>query len=269
MRVDPFSMRRQLGMQLHDLSLPMFIDRVRGIGEVEVRADVDRARALRLPMRGAKDEDLAVQSRFYLALHDLMGEEQLDALALQEWPELPNVLGQWPYLAMSRLTDEGHAIAMEGDTDAAVLLLAAKHLGAGLGFITDWLEHDDDTIHLWHAGTAPLSMLDGPSLGGHFNIEKPLVVDGPLRSDQPVTIARIWRCDDRYVATAFEGRTIPPRRKLTGNQALMQVDGGGVADWFDALCHAGMPHHPVLFIGHHRERFRRLARMLGIGWISK
>lgn len=269
MQVDPFSMRRQLGCQLHDLSLPLFIDRVRAVDEAEVRRDIEQARALKLPMRNVSEADLASQSRYYLAIADLMREEQLDALALQEWPELPNVLGQWPYLAMSRLTGEGHALSMEGDADAAVALLIAGHIGAGHGFITDWLEHDNRTIHLWHPGTAPLSMIETPSLGIHFNIEKPMVVDGALRVDQPVTIARLWRCDDRYIATAFHGRTIPLQRKLTGNQCLVEVEGGGVSEWFDTLCHAGMPHHPILFSGHHRESFRRMARMLGIEWLSK
>ncbi|HEV2293518.1 MAG TPA: hypothetical protein VGR35_06655 [Tepidisphaeraceae bacterium] len=269
MHVDPFAMSRQLGLQLHDLSLPLFIDRVRGVAEGEVREDVERARALSLPMANTEPGDLPIQSRYYLALRELIHEEQLDALAVQEWPELPNVLGQWPYLAMSRLVDEGFPISMEGDADAAVAMLAANHLGMGNGFVTDWLEHDEQTVHFWHPGTAPLGMIDGPSLAGHFNINKPMVVDGSLRVDQPVTVARIWRRDDRYVATAFEGRTIPLRRKLSGNQCLMQVDGGGVGRWFDTLCHAGMPHHPILFIGHHREAFRRLARMLKIDWLAK
>jgi L-fucose isomerase-like protein len=269
MRVDVFSMSRQLGVQLHDLSLPMFIERVRGVDEGEVLKDVERARALNLPMRNVKPEDLTTQSRYYLALQELIAEEQLDALAMQEWPELPNMLGQWPYLAMSRLVDEGQPISMEGDADAAVAMLAGKHLGMGHAFVTDWLEHDDDTIHFWHAGTAPLGMIDGPSLAPHFNIERPMVVDGPLSVDQPVTLARIWRRDDRYVAMAFEGRTIPLRRKLTGNQCLMQVDGGGVSDWFDTLCHAGMSHHPILFFGHHADAFRRLSRMLKIEWVSR
>jgi L-fucose isomerase-like protein len=268
MRVDLFAMRRQLGVQLHDLSLPMFIDRVRATDDAAVRDDVERVRTMGIPLRNVSPDDVAVQSRYYLALRELIAEEQLDALALQEWPELPNVLGQWPYLAMARLMGEGQALSMEGDVDAAVMLLAAKHLGVGPGFVTDWLEHDDETIHFWHPGICPLTMIEAPSLATHFNIDKPMVVDGALRVDQPVTVARIWRCDDRYVATAFEGRTIPPRRKLTGNQALVRVDGGGVANWFDTLCHAGLPHHPIVFSGHHRDAFRRLARMLGINWIS-
>jgi L-fucose isomerase-like protein len=269
MRADLFALRRQLGVQLHDLSLPMFIDRVRAVDDAVVRDDLARVRALGLPMRGVAADDLAVQSRFYLGLLDLMREESLDALAVQEWPEMPNVLDQWPYLAMSRLMGEGHVLAMEGDVDAAVAVLAGKVLGTGPAFITDWLEHDDETIHFWHPGICPPNLIDSPSLGRHFNIDKPMVVDGPLRADQPVTIARLWRCDDRYMATAFQGRTVPPRRKLSGNQALVRADGGGVREWFDTLCHAGMPHHPILFQGDCRDAFRRLARMLRIDWVAK
>jgi len=158
---------------------------------------------------------------------------------------------------------------MEGDSDGALLCLAANEAGAGHGFITDWLEHDDETIHFWHAGSLPLGMAESPSLATHFNIQKPLVVDGTLRVGEAVTIGRLWRCDDRYFMTAFEGTTIPPRRTLTGNTGLVEVDGGNVRAWFDTLCHAGLPHHPVVFYGRHAETFRRLARMLDVTWIGK
>ena len=176
---------------------------------------------------------------------------------------------------MSRLADEGFPIGMEGDADGAILCLIARHLGMGIGFITDWLEHDDQTITFWHAGTMPASMCEpvgrpgGPTLTRHFNIERPMVVDGTLRSNEDVTIARLWRCDDRYHFTAFEGKTVPMRRKLTGNGALVEVGGGDVRQWFDTLCHAGFPHHPVVFYGRHRELLRRMARMLKADWLDK
>jgi len=268
MQADSSLLKRHLGVQLKSLSLPQFFDRVRAIGDAAVSDDLARLRARALPMKpGVSTDDLPLSSRLYLAMRDLIAEERLDALAIQCWPEVQSTF-QWPYLAMSRLADDGIAIAMEGDTDGALTCLAARELGAGVGFITDWLEHDDDTIHFWHPGTAPLSMCDSPSLATHFNIAKPLVVDGPLRSGAEITIARVWRCDDRYYATAFEGRTIAPPRPLSGNQAAAHIDGGQLRRRFDDLCHAGFPHHPVLFYGRHADSFRRLARSLDLTWIS-
>ncbi len=275
MAPDTFAMKRQLGVQLAMLSLTQFIDRVNGIDDVAARNDVELVRGMKWPMRDVTADDLALQSRYYLSMKQLIEEESLQAISMQDWPELPNNPGGWPYMAMSRLADEGFPISMEGDADGAILCLMGKHLGMGLAFITDWLEHDDDSIMCWHAGSIPPSMCPpigkpgGPTLAKHFNIERPMVMDGSLRTGEPVTIGRLWRCDDRYHMTAFEGKTIPMPRSITGNSAMIEVDGGDVRNWFDTLCHAGFPHHPVVFYGRHLETLRRMARMLNVNWLAK
>jgi L-fucose isomerase-like protein len=273
MEADPFAMQNQLGVQLHRLSLVQFMERVTGLNEAAVRDDVDRVRSLNLPMNNVTAADLATNSRFYLAMRELMAEETLDALTVQDWPEFGTTLGQWPYLAMARLADEDAVVAMEGDADGAVTALAGRAMGGGMGYLTDWLEHDARTIHFWHAGMAPLGWIQKPTLARHFNIETPLVVDGPLAPDQPMTAARLWRVDGRYKATAFECRTIRNPRQMTGNTALVEVPpenipGGDVRRWFEELIHAGLPHHVALFHGHRADHFRRLARMMHVEWVG-
>jgi L-fucose isomerase-like protein len=275
---EPFLMRRTLGIQLHPLSLPQYIERVHAIGEDAVRRDVEAVHALKLPMGEIKAEDLAVNSRCYLAMLELIEEECLDGITIQCWPELPNMLGQWPYLAVSRLTTSGSAVSIEGDVDGCAGSLMNCLLGMGPGFLTDWLEHDRNTIFFWHPGMAPMNMCNAagsagaPSLAKHFNIVKPLVVDGCIRENEAVTVARLWRCDGEYHMTAFEARTIAPRRKLTGNTVLVELSGeeiaqrGTVPERFDRLVHAGMPHHVLLSFGTHAATFRRLARAVGIRW---
>jgi len=272
--MDPFLLRKTLGVQLHSLSLPQFVERAKAIEEQRVREDICSVKKLGLPLRDVQEQDLAVNSRCYLAMVDLMKEESLDALSIQCWPELPEIMGQWPYLAISRLSTDGRAVSMEGDVDGAIAELIGISLGLGPGFLTDWLEHDQSTIFLWHPGMAPLSMCyavgasNGPALARHFNIVKPLVVDAPLQTDQPVTIMRLWHCDNQYLMTALEGRAIPPRRNLTGNTLLVEVAEKKVPEVFDELIHRGMPHHVLLFYGHCGDTFRRLARLLRLGWVA-
>lgn len=269
---DPFLLRRTIGIQLHPLSLPQYIDRVRTVPEEAVASDINRVHALGLRPVGVGEEAFEINSRFYLAMLELMQEESLQALALQCWPEIPNVLGQWPYLAVSRLGSEGHSVAIEGDVDGSIGALMGSSLGIGGGFLTDWLEHDISTIFFWHPGMASLDMChaigsdEGPTLGTHFNIVKPLVVDARLQVDQPVTVSRLWRCDGKYHMTAFEGHSIPPRRRVTGNSILVEVADHNVPRRFDRLLHAGMPHHVLLHFGNHAELFRKLARLLGLTW---
>jgi L-fucose isomerase-like protein len=269
---DPFLLRRSIGIQLHPLSLPQYIDRVRSVPDVAVEQDVRQVRALGLRPVGVTEDALDINSRCYLAMLEIMREECLDALALQCWPEIPNMLGQWPYLAFSRLSSAGHAVAIEGDVDGAIGSLMSSSLGLGPGFLTDWLEHDASTIFFWHPGMASLDMChaigseDGPTLGNHFNIEKPYVVDGRLQTGQDVTVMRLWRCDNEYRMTAFEGRSIEPRRRITGNSMLVEVTDKDVPSRFDRLLHAGLPHHVLLHFGNHAETFRRLARLLHVRW---
>ena len=274
---DPFLIRQTFGLQMHSLSLPQFIDRVQAIPDDAVKSDLEKIRALGLKGStgsGAElsDDLLSVNARFYVAMQDLMREANLQAMALQCWPELPNVLGQWPYFAVSRLSSEGHAVSIEGDVDAAVGALIGKSLGIGPGFLTDWLEHDATTIFFWHPGMAPLDMcnevgcVDEPSIGTHFNGEKPFVVDGALQVGSDVTVSRLWRGDGKYHWTAFEGKAVPPRRRVTGNSVLVEVDGAGVEERFDRLLHEGLPHHVTLHYGRHADTVRRLARMLGVTW---
>jgi L-fucose isomerase-like protein len=275
---DPFLIRKTFGLQLHALSLPQFMDRVRAVPESEVEADLERVHALGLRQThdrtAAPDDLLAVNSRFYLSMRDMMAEMSLDALALQCWPDLPNMLGQWPYFAVSRLTAEGCAVSIEGDVDGAIGGLLGRLSGIGPGFLSDWLEHDTDTIFFWHPGMAPLDMCnaagcdDEPSLGAHFNGARPFVVDGRLKIGSPVTISRVWRCDGRYHLMAFEGEAIAPRRNVTGNSLLVQVDGGAIPERFDRLIHSGLPHHVTIHFGRHRELFRRFARIFGTDWIE-
>jgi L-fucose isomerase-like protein len=271
MAPDGFLMKRAIGAQLQVLSLPQFFARSRAIDGERVRRDVDEVRALGLPMRDVEVEDLATNSRFYLAMRDLIAEESLDGLAVQCWPEFAEIEGQWPYLAFSRLADTLYPIALEGDVDGALTALTGKMLGAGPAFITDWLEHDAHAIHFWHPGIAPLQMCggvgtaNGPSLGRHFNIQKPLVMNGALQVGRPVTIARLWRCEGEYRMTAFGGRSVTPKRALPGNQVAVEIETAP-EQLLDELLHEGLPHHLVVFFGDHTEAFRRASRMLGMHW---
>lgn len=269
---DPFLLRRKIGLQLHPLSLPQYIERVRAVPQETVDKDVAQTRQLGLKPVNVPEDALEINSRCYLAMREVMEEESLQALALQCWPEIPNMLGQWPYLAISRLSTGGDAVAIEGDVDGSIASLMGSTLGIGGGFLTDWLEHDDASILFWHPGMAPLDMCcamgtdEEPTLGAHFNVVKPMVVDGRLLSGGDVTVMRFWRCGGEYHMTAFEGRSVPPRRKITGNSLQVEVDGGGITERFERLLHAGLPHHVSIFFGRQADTFQRLARLLGVRW---
>ncbi len=271
MAVDPAALSRDLGVALCHFGLQEFFELVESRPAREVDDDVARVEAMHLPMdEGLGRDDLAVNSRFYLAMRVLLDGENLDALAVRCWPEVPNRLGAWPYLAMARLAEEGRVVALEGDVDGAISCLIGHLLGMGVGYLSDWLEHDEHTVNLWHPGHAPLSMCAPGSarLGRHFNNRLPLVVNATLAPDRPITLFRVWHCDGAYRMTACEARTGPPRRDLLGAHGLAVIDDRYVPEWFENLCHEGMPHHVSVFAGWHARRLQALARHLPLAWVA-
>jgi L-fucose isomerase-like protein len=273
MSADPFSLHRGLGIQLQTFTLLEFDDVVRSLSESAVAEDVAKVKALGLPHKDTTDDDLPMASRLYLAMRAYLENERLDALAVRCWPEMPNHFGQWPYLGIARLADDGRAVVCEGDADGALCAWIGESLGLGRCYISDWLEHDHNTITLWHIGAAPMSLSPppgepgGPRIARHFNIRKPAVVEATIRADMPITIFRLWRVEGRYYMTAREGQTLPPQRHLMGTNGLARLSAQDPHQWFEELCHQGMPHHVAVFPGHHADMMRRLARMLKIQFI--
>ena len=271
MATDPAQLFRQLGVVLQHVGLEEFFELIESCDDGAVEADVKRVTDLGLPMdESVASGDLEVGSRCYLAMQRLLDDENLDAMALRCWPEMPGRVGHWPYLAMSRLGAEGRVVALEGDADGAVGCLIGSLLGVGPAYVSDWLDHDAKTLTLWHPGHAPFEICRPESvrLDGHFNNRIPLVVNATLAVDRPITIFRLWRCDDRYQITAREARTATPRRELLGANGLAVIDDLDVHCWFESLCHAGMPHHVIVLPGHHTDLLKRFARLMRVDWFD-
>lgn len=66
--------------------------------------------------------------------------------------------------------------------------------------------------------------------------------------------------------TAREGETIPPRRHLMATNALARMKCDP-SDWFEELCHQGMPHHVAVVQGHHAALLKRMARTMNMRFV--
>jgi L-fucose isomerase-like protein len=269
MGADPFFIHQGLGAQVQSFSLIEFGNVAKELSNEAVAEDVAQFKKLGLPHKDTTDDDLPMASRLYLALRAFMENERLDAMTIREWPELPNVFGQWPYLGVARLVDEGRAVGIEGDADGALSAWIAESLGLGRCYLSDWLEHDKEAITLWHGGAAPLSLCEpagtpgGPRIARHFNIKTPAVIEATLRHDMPVTVFRFWRLQGKYFLTAREGQTLRPKRHLMATNALARMNDDP-GEWFEEMCHAGMPHHVAVVQGHHAAFLKRLARVMNM-----
>ena len=274
MSVDPFTMHQGLGTQPQHFSLLEFSDLVHSLTDKEVAEDVRKVKAMGIPFKDADNDDLPMASRLYLAMRSFYERENFDMLCVRCWPEMSNHFGQWPYVGIARLSEEGFAISCEGDADGAVCAFICENLNLGRCYLSDWLEHDQETITTWHTGIAPFSWAPepgqpgGPQIAKHFNNKKPLVIESTIKPDMPITIFRIWHCDAKYLMTAKHGITIEPKRHLMGTNGLARLTDCNPQEWFLDLCHAGMPHHISICQDHHAALLRQFAKTMNIQWID-
>ncbi len=280
---DPVFISDELHSQLYELSSVELIQRVRAYTDEEVAGELAEFLELGLPMSDAfiqsadtspdGSTELLMQGRYYRAFRELFREENFDLLAFRCWPDLPSELGHWPYLALARLVSEGFPIAMEGDVDGALCSRIAESAGFGPVYLTDWLEHDEQTITIWHTGAAPFQLSEpvdaagGPRLDIQFNNKKPTVVQSTIRSGMKATAFRVWRYDGACHMTAIEGETVEPRRHLLATNGLFRTTEVDVRDWFEEMVQLGMPHHLAVVEGHQSDTLRRIARMMGAVWV--
>ncbi len=275
--VDPVFLARALDSHLYHSSTAEFVDLVKSWQDADLADEVEQLRALPIHLDAdlsiPLDEALTFQARYYRSFCYLFESERYDALAFRCWPDLPNILGHWPYLALARLVSEGMPIAMEGDIDGAICSRIAESAMLGPVYLSDWLEHDGSSIAIWHTGAAPLQLCEavdapgGPRLGLQFNNKKPTVVEATIRSGVETTLFRLWRFQEEYYFTAIEGVTAAPRRYLLATNGLFTTDRADIRLWFEERVQVGMPHHICVVAGHHAELLRRIARLSGFTWI--
>lgn len=273
MHHDPSLLKKTFGAQARYISTQDVMQALDTVSAQAAEQDCAAVKAMNIPQNGVDDEDLLQQSACYLAFTNMMRDNNLAGLSLREWPDLPRIAGVWPYIAFARLAEDGEAAACEGDLDGALSCFVAEKLGFGRTYLSDWLEHDEETICTWHGGACPVSLCQAPGEKGgpvftrHFNSDIPAVIDASLKEGMPVTILRMWHNDYRYCITALEGETITPRRHLKGTNGLVKVHNANVSAWFEDKILDGFPHHITLVEGHHITSLKRFARLAGIRFV--
>jgi len=200
------------------------------------------------------NEVLKVQSQYYLTLRDYFST--FHGISLRCWPELPNIYGQWPYFAISRLESESKSVTIEGDVDALLLSIISVQLGFNSPYLSDWLSHSENTVTAWHTGMIPFHFCPQndnellPKITGHFNDGKPCVVDSTIKENIDVTLVRLWHINGKFFITILEGSTTNNHEKRNGTFATILFTNQDINEWFKNRIHLGMPHHVSIIEGH-------------------
>jgi L-arabinose isomerase len=251
-------------------------ERIDGVSDAEVDAVIDRHREQFEIASDLPRERHAYAARFELALRSLLDEKGYPGFSFH----FDSIGGdgrfrQLPLLAASDLMADGYGFAAEGDTNTASLMCAAQTMIGDAHFsemyAMDW---ELDSVLISHMGEGnwkiarqdrPIKLIDRPlGIGRLDNPPTPVFSAQP----GPATSAALVPLEGelfRLVVGRGEVLDTPELPKVEMHYFHFRPERGMRAFMDDWLT-LGAPHHFVINLGEHVDRWRRLAELLDLDY---
>jgi L-arabinose isomerase len=275
---DPPAMLRRLGPMVVAEDLGPVVQRIEAVSDADVNAVIESHRERFEVASDLPGERHAYAARFEVALRALLEEKGYAGFSFH----FDSIGGdgrfrQLPLLAASDLMADGYGFAAEGDTNTASLMCAGQTLIGDAHFsemyAMDW---ELDSVLISHMGE------------GNWKIarrDRPIkLIDRPLgigRLDNPPT--PVFSAEPGAATTAalvpLEGelyRLVVGRGEVLDTPELPKVEmhyfhfrpERGMRAFMDDWLTLGGPHHFVMNLGEHADRWRRLAELLDLEYVE-
>jgi L-arabinose isomerase len=211
--------------------------------------------------------------RLALALEKVTRDGQFDAMASfdQVWLTDPRV-GIIPAYATGRLCELGLPCSTEADITTVAAMLMLQALAGRATFLENYvIDFQRDAMILSHDGHGNPALAAEPSdvtlkhsiyyqgvhgFGASFEFA---YAPGPVTNLALVSVGGRWRLN------IAEGESLAIRpRPVAAPQMLFKPRHLPIAEWCNAWCRAGSPHHMALAYGHLAGRIRTYAQMQGL-----
>ena len=275
---DAPSLLRRLGPMVVAEDLGPVAARIGEVPDAEVDAVLARHREQFEIADGLPRHRHAYAARFEVALRSLLADNDYAGFSFH----FDSIGGdgrfqQLPLLAASNLMADGYGFAAEGDTNTASLMCAAQAMIGNAHFsemyAMDW---ELDSVLISHMGEGnwkiarkdrPVRLIDRPlGIGRLDNPPTPVFSAEP----GPATSAAL---------VALEGeiyRLVVGRGEVLDTPELPKVEmhyfhfrpERGVDPFMDEWLTLGAPHHFVINLGDHADRWRRWAQLLDIEYVE-
>jgi L-arabinose isomerase len=277
-RYDPPAMLRRLGPMVVSEDLGPVVARIDAASDEEVAAVIERHRERFEIASDLPRERHEYAARFEIALRGLLEESGYAGFSFH----FDSIGGdgrfrQLPLLAASDLMADGYGFAAEGDTNTASLMCAAQTMIGDAHFsemyAMDW---ELDSVLISHMGEGnwkvarrdrPIKLIDRPLGIGRLDNPPTLVFSA---EPGPATTAALVPLEGeiyRLVVGRGEVLDTPELPKVEMHYFHFRPDRG-MRGFMDDWLTLGGPHHFVMNLGEHADRWRRLAELLDLEYVE-
>lgn len=262
---DESLIRRTFGVKIEETDLKVVFDKMDALSAEAWEADMKKMEESysteKLP-----EGHLENHSKLYLALKEVMKDQQYDFGTLKCWPEMGN-LHTTPCAVLGRLADDGINIGCEGDVDAELTQMAEYYLTGEPSFITDLINIDEEknVITFWHCGNAAPSLCNPKyeiEMRNHPLAGQGTAFYGALKPGK-VTAARFSNIDGQYKLFLLKGEAVDMDRYTKGIMANVKVERP-VREVIERIIDEGIPHHYSLVWEDVAEAMKQVCSLLNI-----
>jgi L-arabinose isomerase len=275
---DAPSLLRRIGTSVVSEDLGPVAARIGNVSDAEVDEVIVRHREQFEIADNLPHHRHAYAARFEVALRSLLEEKGYAGFSFH----FDSIGGdgrfqQLPLLAASDLMAEGYGFAAEGDTNTASLMCAAQTMIGDAHFSEMYaMDFELDSVLISHMGEGnwkiarkdrPIKLIDRPlGIGRLDNPPTPVfsAEPGPATSAALVPLEGEYY---RFVVGKGEVLDTPELPKVEMHYFHFRPDDG-VRAFMDDWLTLGAPHHFVINLGDHTERWRRLAELLDIEYVE-
>ena len=261
----------RFGLEVVPLTLSEIVERTRAKVADDKKAVADGVKEIKNVLDTSDCPEDALQAVVALksALSEWADESGLNAIALQCWTAMQDVLGIVPCFVNGLLTDEGLPVTCETDIHGAataILLQAVAHYTNPIFFADLTIRHpeNDNAELLWHCGNFPLSLKDDKSqtsaFGRHFIMEGRFPGCGEFRiKDGPITVARMDGDHGEYSLLIGEAKAVTgPISRGT----YVWAETGDWPLWEEHIIRGPYVHHVAGIHGHHAAALYEACRYI-------
>jgi len=275
---DAPSLLRRIGTSVVAEDLGPMAARIGNVSDAEVDQVIARHREQFEIAEDLPHHRHAYAARFEVALRSLLEEKGYTGFSFH----FDSIGGdgrfqQLPLLAASDLMADGYGFAAEGDTNTASLMCAAQTMIGDAHFSEMYaMDFDLDSVLISHMGEGnwkiarkdrPIKLIDRPlGIGRLDNPPTPVFSAEPGRATSAALVPLEGEYY-RFVVGKGEVLDTPELPKVEMHYFHFRPEQG-VRAFMDDWLSLGAPHHFVINLGDHAERWRRLAELLDIEYVE-
>ena len=269
---DEMGLRRQLGVEVHHVTLAEVFDEARKVDPQSLKLE---AEAIRGEAGGSEisEEELEKAASLFLGFKNIAEKHNLDAFAVKCWPDFTELFGIAVCSTIGRLNNTGIITSCEGDVYGVVTMLIAHYLSGKIPMFADFVAIDEErnTGVAWHCGAAPACLAADSSkikLCKHSTVEgggkKGVTAEFTIREEGPITMAQLSvGRDDKLRAFFAGGEATKMNNILCGNPLNVRFDTP-VRTLLENIIEEGLEHHYSMIHEDIRPELRKLAKWLNV-----